>query len=120
VNTALATDLALISVDEHYADANAFEGLKGVVETDTDDFVVLTGKHTHYILDTPTVPECPYHDASRATTDAVAAQPVLLIRSLDPRSFFVSGETHHCAHVVVSDAKSSPIREIVKCCGSAV
>lgn len=109
VNTALAANLPLMSLDEHYADSDGFAGLKGVVENATDDFIVVTGTHTHYVRETPTVPACPYHDSSRATQDAVAAQPVLLVRSMDPRSFFVSGEPHHCAHIVVSDAKASPI-----------
>ena len=109
VNAALAVELPAIPLDEHYAESGAFEGLKGVVETDTDDFIVVTGTHSHYVLETPSVPTCPYHDSSRATQDAVPAQPVLLVRSMDPRSFFVSGEPHHCAHVIVSDAKSSPI-----------
>lgn len=109
VNGALGIDLPAISLDEHYADPDAFAGLKGVVESDTDDFIVVTGTHTHYMRETSTVPACPYHDSARAIHDTVAAQPVLLLRSMEPRSFSVSGELHHCAHVVVSDAKSNPI-----------
>jgi hypothetical protein len=109
VNRALAVTLPLISLDEHYSDSDSFEGQKAVVESDTDDFIVATGTDTHYIRETPSVPACPYHDSSRATSDAVAAIPVLLVRSMDPRSFFVSGESQHCAHSVVAAAKSSPI-----------
>lgn len=111
LDTALAKHLPSISLEEHYADADSFAPLKAVVENESDDFLIATGSHSHYILETPTVPECPYHDSARANQDGVAAQPVLVVRSMDPRSFFVSAAPHYCAHIIVSDAKSSPITD---------
>ncbi|HEY5619450.1 MAG TPA: UPF0175 family protein [Vicinamibacterales bacterium] len=79
---------------------------KGVVQSATDEFVVVTGTETHYVLETPAVPDCPFHDSVRATHAGVAAGPLLLMRSTTPRAFFFSGESHHCGHRAVADAKA--------------
>jgi hypothetical protein len=98
------------SLAQHYQDTESFELVPGVVERSVDEFVILTGDKTHYILPEPTVPNCPYHDWLLSYNDGVSAQasPVLM-PSTDPRSSFISGENHHCTHRDVVAAKESSI-----------
>lgn len=105
------------SLESHYADAEGFEVLRGVTEirrgqqTDrSQEVLVITGANTHYLLEEPTVPDCPYHDWVRSRDDGYEAGDAgIYKRSTVPRSFFISGEPHHCAHRDVAAAKASQI-----------
>jgi hypothetical protein len=76
------------------------------VDDRTGEFVVVTGEHTHFILAQSELPSCPGHDwsAIHAIGKQVAAPPVLS-SSVDPRSYFESRSTHHCAHIDVHDLR---------------
>ena len=110
INARLQTSLNLRSLDEHHMNEEDLALLPGVQELGQDEFLVVTGDKTHYLMPAPSVPECPYHDWSACKRDGVPSNPgPLLHRSVSPRSFFISGELHHCAHRDVSGAKASPI-----------
>lgn len=111
IETALGGALVLTSLSVHYADEDAFSQLPGVAENGRDRFVIATGNNTHYLLAEPTVVNCPYHDWQQAIAHSVAADDQVLLRSVDPRSFFVSRELHHCAHRLVATAKATAILE---------
>ena len=75
-----------------------------------EEYFILTGQQTHYLLPEPSVRECPYHEWAHSKTLGVAALPgPITVPSVEARSFFRSGETHHCAHRNVALAKSSEV-----------
>ncbi|MHB8386396.1 MAG: hypothetical protein ACYDAT_08105 [Metallibacterium sp.] len=109
VNQALGTTIAPKRLTSHYADATSFGTLSAVRETSIDEYIVVTGDETHYLREMPTVPVCPFHEASAAFAQGVGPATPIMARSLKPRAFFISGEDHHCAHVEVWRAKASAI-----------
>lgn len=117
VNRWLGTEHTPASLENHYADVDGFEALKGVTEmrhgvpsNRSQEFLVITGANTHYLLREPTVPGCPYHDWVQSRSAGYETGNVAILkRSTAPRSFFISGELHHCTHRDVAAAKASPI-----------
>jgi len=111
VNHWLCATLQACPLAKHYEDDDGFAALPGVQEKRPDDFLLVTGDKTHYLVPSPSVPNCPYHDWQACHQAGVPSNPgPLLHRSVkEPRSFFVSGENHHCAHRDVSSAKGVPI-----------
>lgn len=108
VSQRLGGSLRILSLSEHYDDE--VSALPGVRQYGRDEFLVVTGDETHYLLSEPTVPDCPYHDWGTCKRVGVPSGPgPVVVRSISPRSFFVSGEPHHCAHRDVSSAKASQI-----------
>ena len=110
VNERLGTSLQAYPLTQHYEDEDAFAALPGVQEQGPDNFLLVTGDKTHYLQPAPSVPSCPYHNWVACERDGVPSNPgPLMASSVSPRSFFVSGDLHHCAHRDVSAAKASPI-----------
>ena len=110
VNRRLGTSLQTFPLSRHYADEDAFEAIRGVSECAENDYLIVTGHTTHYLLPKPSVPNCAYHDWTQARAAGLACNPgPVMTRSIEPRSFFVSGELHHCAHRDVGSAKATPI-----------
>jgi hypothetical protein len=94
---------------EHYEDQEGFSVMPGVFESGRDQFTLLLGDKTHYLLPTPTVAGCPHHDWAQSQELGKAGNGPIMVRSVLPRSFFISKEVHHCAHREVEAAKGSPI-----------
>jgi hypothetical protein len=119
VNHALGTFLRPFPLAKHYEDEDGVAAIRGVVEHDRDEFLVVTGDRTHYLLPKPSVPDCPYHDWAACDSAGVPSNPgPIAARSVYPRAFFISGELHHCAHRDVGAAKASPITAANRdCCG---
>lgn len=119
VNLNLGTALIASPVTEHYWDHDSFDDLLGVKEvgyrseSNSTEYLVVTGTNTHFLLPTPSPPicACPYHDWSGCQKQGMENNPgPVVTRSVrDPRSFFLSGESHHCAHCDVANAKASQI-----------
>ena len=104
----LHTNLSATSLEQHFADSDSFDAQNAIVKLPDDQYWIVTGDQTHFLMREPTVPDCPYHDYAHTHSEGVAAQPgPVLQRSVDPRSFFFSPETHHCAHQNVALAKVS-------------
>jgi hypothetical protein len=120
INHRLGLVLPIYSLDEHYSDEICFPAHPGVVELGLDEYLLMTGSATHYLRLAPSVPNCPYHDWLSSRHDGVASNPSpIMVRSIEPRAFFISGEQHHCAHRDVASAKSTPITaENRQRCGS--
>jgi len=111
VNEKLGTELTPLSLREHYEDDSAFQDLRGVTEFEPGRFLIVTGEETHYIRRRTSIRDCPYHDWAACNAQHVASDPgPIQLRSVKPRSFFRSGEPHHCAHSDVLAAKGSPVR----------
>ena len=116
----LEIDLRPTTVAAHFGDVDSFEAQKAVVKLPGDEYWIMTGEETHYLLAEPTVADCPHHDYASSHSLGVAAVPgPVLQRSVDPRSFFYSPETHHCSHLNVALAKSQAVTpENRERCGS--
>jgi hypothetical protein len=115
VHQQLGRQLHPSSLDEHYADDLAFEGMPGVEQIlhEGDHFRVVTGQATHYLLVEPTVPDCPHHDFGRSVElHCQAGDFPIINRSIEtPRAYFVNTQLHHCCHEDVDAAKHVLIDE---------
>lgn len=116
INIKLGNNIALITVNQHYHDEDIFCSFPGVKEikyisdSDASKFIIATGENSHYLLKEPKVPNCPYHSWANCKENNCASNPgPIEKRSTKPRSFFMSGENHHCAHADVLLAKASQI-----------
>lgn len=110
VDRQLGTSLQASPLTKHYENEDDFAVLPGVQEINRNEFILVTGDASHYLLPEPSIPNCPYHDWWACQRAGVPSNPGPLgNRSVNPRSFFGSGEPHHCAHRDVCNAKSSPI-----------
>ena len=71
-----------------------------------DQWFVVTGEHAHFLLGAPQV-DCRFHawSACRVAGAAIEAGAVNAPRTEAPRTFFVDGTAHHCAHRVVDDRR---------------
>jgi hypothetical protein len=90
-----------------------------------DEFLLVTGSSTHFLLQHPTVNPCAGHTWSECHAfhenqrDAAAVS-----RSYDPASFFTTMEPHHCAHRTVHNRRAvrcqiAPFEEFL-CCRACV
>jgi len=112
VNRILRKRFKPFPLSKHYGDEDSFAALPGVVEVNRNEFLIVTGDKTHYLLPEPSVTNCPYHDWVECKKCGVPSNPgPIMERSTSPRAFFTSGELHHCAHRDVNSAKASPITD---------
>lgn len=116
ISKTLKTHLPVSSLAKHYSDEDGFDTLRGVIEcgrrssSGAREFLIVTGDHTHYLLPEPTVPDSPYHLWGNCNAAGVASHPgPLETRKTNPKSFFKSGELHHCAHREVATVKAARI-----------
>lgn len=124
VNLILDTELAPSSLLAHYKkEEEEFLDLPGVTEIQHSDrateFLIVTGDSTHFLLPEPTVSDCPHHDWLQSQDLGVECNPgPIRKRSVqDPRAFFISLESHHCAHGEVTRAKTCQVTKdnLVRC-----
>jgi hypothetical protein len=110
VDRRLGRSLKPFPLSRHYEDEEAFAALRGVVECRENEYLIVTGDNTHYLLPQASVSNCPYHDWTKANAAVSPSNPgPIMMRSIEPRCFFVSGELHHCAHRDVGSAKATQI-----------
>ena len=110
VNRKLGRSLHPCAISLHYDDIEKFEALQSVLEYERDEYFLVTGDNTHYLLIEPSAIKCPYHNWEICNRKGVSANSSpILARSTSPRSFFMSGELHHCAHRDVGVAKANPV-----------
>lgn len=102
-------NMPALSLREYYADGDSFQEMPAVIERQPNEYFVITGSSFHYLLFEPTIQGCPYHNSDVSQAGGVLASPNILARSINPRSFFFSGEVHHCTHRDVSAIKASRI-----------
>jgi hypothetical protein len=123
VNEKLGADLVCSSLLEHYTDQDLFDELTPVsrVTSRFEEYLVVTGSNTHYLLKQASILSCPYHSWSRCSVEGYAndAFPITRSRVNDPRTIFVTELDHHCSHRDIVQAKSSRITpENREQCGS--
>jgi hypothetical protein len=71
-------------------------------------YVLVTGEIPHFILAAPRVATCGGHDWAicKKVNENIGEQPIVG-RSVDPASFFISTEMHHCAHRQIHGRRSA-------------
>lgn len=72
--------------------------------TEADEWLVATGSATHFLLAEPHVHGCRFHSWAECGANA-AMQFAISARTVEPPSFFVDTQHHHCAHQVVLDRR---------------
>lgn len=115
VHQQLGQQLQPSTLNQHYADVEAFEGMPGVeeIQRQGDHFRIVTGQLTHYLLAQPTVPDCPHHDFGKSVKlhCQVGDLPIINPSIATPRAYFVNTQLHHCCHEDVDAAKHVLISE---------
>lgn len=110
VNSELQTTLPPISLTMHFSENEGFEQMPAIRDLKDERYQVLTGTETHYLREQSSVPNCVYHKWNEADKIGMSSPENIISRRLvQPRSFFFSGEEHHCAHSSTSTAKASQI-----------
>jgi hypothetical protein len=73
-----------------------------------DEFLLVTGASSHFLLEGPTVDPCMGHNwaACQEAGVQVGHAPVIF-SSVDPKAFYISGAIHHCAHRGIHDRRQS-------------
>jgi hypothetical protein len=113
INFKLGVNLQPVTIANHYESEEDFGSIPGLVEFGEDEYLVVTGADTHFLLPQPSIDGCPYHDWAACKKAGVATKPGPRVeRSISPRSFFMSGEIYHCAHSHVETGKASQINEM--------
>lgn len=114
----IGKSLKLRTIIEHYSDApNGALLLRGVTQESSastgfgfSQYLVATGAMTHFIAVRPAVSDCPFHDWKNSHDHGHAHPEHPVMRpSVEPRSFFCSGDLHHCSRSDVYASKASPI-----------
>jgi len=107
VHSVLGFTLAPTELAEHYHESEPADypvgllGIRRVLGTTPEEYVIATGKNRHYFTLTPTVAACPHHgiDESERTPLGVPGQ------NMEPRAFFILGQDQRCCHTGVHRAK---------------
>ena len=75
----------------------------------SNEWLLATGKQTHYLLPVPEVNPCRFHSWELSLAAGVQAGPgaINTSRTERPRSFFTDREQHHCAPQAVLDRRAS-------------
>lgn len=113
----LATTLHFLPLDDHYDEMVALlpgvERVRCARGEGASEYVVVTGDKTHFLLEKPTIDNCPHHNWNQSNAAGAPAdrRPVVTRSVRQPRSFFVSWEEHYCGHPAVADTKRGPITE---------
>jgi hypothetical protein len=109
----LRCNLAPLPLATFYAEELESGASRGVRERAAGVFELVTGEGTHYLKSAPSVRNCEWHSFGAAHKAGCShSGAAILLRSLEPRSFFVSDEQHHCAHSSVRNAKGSPVDDV--------
>lgn len=99
---------------KHFEDENLFESINGVKEYEKNKFLIVTGDKTHYLLPEPSVLNCPHHEWKKSWDIGVSCKSPVYNPSINPRSYFISGDNHYCAHRDVGESKASQITPLNK------
>lgn len=71
------------------------------------EFLLVVGASSHFLLEQPTISRCRGRDwAACAAADLQVGKQPVFRSSVDPKSFFITGASHHCAHRAMHDRRS--------------
>ncbi len=96
--------------DEDSKNITPFQGAKRKfvkpITTSSDQWLVVTGKTTHFMLKKPNK-KCRFHEWSecRKGNKEIGERQIIYQETKPPRSFFKDGERYHCAHQTVEDRR---------------
>ena len=107
--SSIGISLLPLPLSKHFEDEDSFELICGVKEYEKNKFLIVTGDKTHYLLPEPSVLNCPHHKWETSRDNGVSCTSPVYNPSIDPRSFFISGDIHYCAHRDVDESKASQI-----------
>ena len=90
-----------------------------------NEFLLVTGVASHFVLEQPTISACVGHDwvDCHEIGKQMGTSPILG-PSVDPKAYYVSAASHHCAHRVIHDRRSSKcyvaVFEKFLCCKACI
>jgi hypothetical protein len=112
VNHHLSAQMVPTELEQHCSNPDRLRELIPFVRRTESEFEVVTGRRTHYLLEQPRLANCPFHHwAHSLEAGQAATERAILRRSVSPKSFFSTGEDHHCSHLAVLTIKSQPLSE---------
>jgi hypothetical protein len=77
------------------------------LQPDGDEWLMVTGLDTHFLAATATAGACPFHRWAAGEAQGVALGTGAIGRpSVEPRSYYIDGQAHHCAHQGVQDLRA--------------
>lgn len=82
------------------------------VQTQPAEWTVITGDDGHFLLDQPIVANCAFHrwDAARGVGQPAGSGSINMPSVTGPRTLFVDGQSHHCAHAGLLEARKERCR----------
>jgi hypothetical protein len=110
VGQRLGMNLTVGTLEDHYANGTDFAALPGVRREragEEQQYLVVTGRASHYLQLYPTVENCPYHEWLPDT----GTLSKIHVSTITPPAHFPAGADHHCAHRDVSDIKAGQITD---------
>ena len=88
------------------------------------EFLLLTGTSYHFLLEHPKVATCIGHNWSECMAVSMHNGAPIYSQSVDPKSFYISGSSHHCAHRIIHDRRSDnclvEVFESFLCCKACI
>ena len=88
------------------------------------EFLLLTGTSYHFLLEHPKVVTCIGHNWSECMAVSLHNGVPIYSQSVDPKSFYISGSSHHCAHSIIHDRRSDncfvEVFESFLCCKACI
>jgi hypothetical protein len=91
----------------------------------SSEYLLVTGASPHFLLERPRVTACVGHDWVRSSGIGLqVGHAPILAPSVNPKSFYISGDDHHCAHRIIHDRRSGRCHlasfEMFLCCKACV
>lgn len=90
-----------------------------------DEFLLVTGASSHFLLEGPTVDPCMGHNWAECQQAGVqVGHAPVIFSSVDPKAFYISGANHHCAHRDIHDRRQGncyvAVFESFLCCRACI
>jgi len=85
---------------QHWRQAPTFDAFIAPVQNQRAEWTVVTGDDGHFLLAAPLVEHCAFHrwDASHQAGHPAGTGAINMAAIEKPRTLFVDGDAHHCAH----------------------
>lgn len=69
-----------------------------------DEWLMVTGEQPHFLSALPIIDRCRFHFWAGCGAEAIGTSAIS-VRSVQPRSFFIDTQAHHCAHQGLQDRR---------------
>ena len=88
------------------------------------EFLLLMGTSSHFLLEQPKVATCIGHNWPECRAVSMHVGEPIFSQRIDPKSFYTSGSSHHCAHRAIHDHRSDnchvEVFESFLCCKACI